>query len=361
MTNYIPFLKTKTNEFSAIKKLETGIAGNLTPFFDINRKADKNETTNTSANRISISQKYSEAEYKDKISKLTRKFAINLTNIHLFYLDDSEIDNDLFIDRKQSYEYVINEFSQFLFIPIIGIDRAPARNNAVFLNKEIIQSDTVAIRLVYGDIQSGLTDVKHLVLETQKYFKDIELIIDLKIIPQDANISIINSTITKFLQKINIFSKIIITGSSMPKSISELVSTKDEKNIIRKELELYALLNQSCPGLFYGDYTIVSPFYSDVDMPPEMLLNITAAKVIYSFDKYHHVYRGESLQGGEFGQYKDFCSILSKETFFRGNAYSYGDNFIANAKNKSGSITQSSILAPTINAHISYMYKDYQL
>ena len=40
MTNYIPFLKTKTNEFACLKALEPEIAENITPFFDIHRKIE---------------------------------------------------------------------------------------------------------------------------------------------------------------------------------------------------------------------------------------------------------------------------------------------------------------------------------
>ena len=35
MTNYIPFLKTKQNEFSCLKALSPEIAENIIPFFDI--------------------------------------------------------------------------------------------------------------------------------------------------------------------------------------------------------------------------------------------------------------------------------------------------------------------------------------
>lgn len=359
MKNYIPFLKTKLNEFSAIKNLETNVSENITPFFDINRKANKKELDGNK--QFSVSQKYTEQEYKDKISKLIRKFEINLANINKFYLDDSEIDNALFVDGKQSYEFVIDKFTNFLFIPVIGIDRSPLRNNVVFTNKQFIQSDTVAIRIIYEDLQTGIMDIMNLFVEAQKYFTNVELIIDFKIIRKDINFSVILSTLEKLIQKISGFSKIIITASSIPKSISESVSTKEEKNIPRTELDLYSFLNSSVSGICFGDYTIISPYYSDVDMPPEMLLNITAAKIIYSYENYHHVYRGEVLQSGDYEQYKNFCDALSKESYFRGNLYSYGDNFIASAKTKIGKITQSSILAPTINAHISYMYKDYQL
>ncbi len=70
MKNYIPFLKTKTNEFSAIKNLDDDIAMNITPFFDINRKENKNETDGKPIIQNGVPQKYTENEYKDKMCKL---------------------------------------------------------------------------------------------------------------------------------------------------------------------------------------------------------------------------------------------------------------------------------------------------
>lgn len=358
MNNYVPFLKTKTNEFSALKKLEQNIAENLTPFFDISRKAEKKTSP---AQHTAIFSNYTEGEYKELIKKLITKFTLNTKAIPYFYLDDYDIDNDLFVDGDQSYGYLLNQFSSFLFIPVIGIDRSEERNAIVFKNKDIIQSNTIAIRIIWDDLQTGLFDFKQLTATANKYFKSIELIIDLKIVPPDCNILDYFSKISKFLEKTGDFSKIIITGSSIPKSISEIISTNQTKKITRKELELYSILNQKFSNLVYGDYTIVSPYYSDVDMPPEMLLNITAAKVIYSYDSYHYICRGETLKSGNYQQYKDFCESIANKEFFRGTSYSYGDNFIVNAKDRDGNITQSSILAPTINSHISYMFKDYQL
>lgn len=322
------------------------------------RKAEK-KTSPTQQN--TTFSNYTEEEYKQLIKKLINKFKLNTQEIPLFYLDDYDIDNDLFVNGEQSYGFVIKQFQFFPFIPVIGIDRSLERNEIVFSNKEYIQSDTVAIRIVGDDLQTGLFDFKNLAKKAKENFSHIELIIDLKILPEAADLSDYFGKISKFLQKVEDFSKIIITGSSIPKSIGELVSTNQIKNITRKELELFKMLNATYPNLIYGDYTIVSPYYSDVDMPAEMLLNITAAKVIYSYEKFHHVYRGETLKSGNYQQFKDFCEDISTQSFFRGVNYSYGDNFISNAKDRDSNITQSSILAPTINAHISYMYKDYQL
>ena len=358
MTTYVPFLKTKANEFAAIKKLDVKIAENITPFFDINRKAEKKSSPTQQNATFS---NYTESEYRKLIEKLSKKFKLNTKEISLFYLDDYDIDNDLFINGEQSYGYVIKQFQFYSFIPVIGADRTLERNEIVFNNKDIIQSNTVAIRIIGEDLQTSLFDFKTLTNKAKEFFTNIELIIDLRILPEDADIADYFVKISKFMQKVDSFSKVIITGSSIPKSIGEIVSTNKIKDIARKELELFTMLNVSYPNLIYGDYTIVSPYYSDVDMPAEMLLNITAAKVIYSYGKVHHVYRGESLKSGNYQQFKDFCEDIASQTFFRGEEYSYGDDFIFNAKNRDGNITQSSILAPTINAHISYMYKDYQL
>lgn len=67
------------------------------------------------------------------------------------------------------------------------------------------------------------------------------------------------------------------------------------------------------------------------------------------------------MEKGGFVQYNDFCRHIIMEPFYRGEKYSFGDSFIYTAANKIGGISQGSILNPTINAHISYMYKDYQL
>ena len=362
MTNYIPFLKTKRNEFSAIKNLDDDIAMNITPFFDINRKENKNETEGKPVIQSSIPQKYTENEYKDKIRKLVRKFELNLTKVYAFYLDDYDIDDELCIDEQQSYGFVIENFSSFNFIPVIGINRDTSRNSIVFEKNQLIKSSTVAIRLEYEDIQTGILEMKQLITLATQYFSQVELIIDMRIMSQDINIREIFTVIAKFLSKsIYPFSKIIISGSSITKVPGEIIDTKTIKDIPRKELELFSLLNSRFADLIYGDYTIISPCYSDLNIDPRLLPGITAAKVIYSYGNYHHFCRGEILETGGSGQYNKFCKHIFDSDFYRGKDYSFGDNFIYNAIGKTDGISPGSILNPTINAHISYMYKDYQL
>ena len=92
-----------------------------------------------------------------------------------------------------------------------------------------------------------------------------------------------------------------------------------------------------------------------------MFPNITTAKVIYAYENRFFLIRGGSIKSKGFVQYKSLCDTISSKPFFRGGTYSYGDYFIENAQSYSKNIMPGTILAPTMNAHISYMYKDFLL
>ena len=65
MINYVPFLKTKVNEFSAIKKLNKNIAKNITPFFDIHTKSKDSDNEYGILKEINPTARYTESEYKN--------------------------------------------------------------------------------------------------------------------------------------------------------------------------------------------------------------------------------------------------------------------------------------------------------
>ncbi len=113
--------------------------------------------------------------------------------------------------------------------------------------------------------------------------------------------------------------------------------------------------------LSLGDYTIVSPTYSELTIAPELLLSVTAPKVFYAFENYHYIARGGRIKTGGYGQYDDICEEIVSKGFYRHAPYSWGDNFIKQRADgyREKNITPSTILKPTICAHIEYMAKDY--
>lgn len=107
---------------------------------------------------------------------------------------------------------------------------------------------------------------------------------------------------------------------------------------------------------------MVSPNYSDLDIIPEAMLNVTAPKILYPFDNYHYIIRGGALKTHprRFAQYFDLAETLVAKNFFRGRDYSFGDRFLEEKSCGTGNcVTPASIIKPAVNAHITFMFKDY--
>lgn len=157
--------------------------------------------------------------------------------------------------------------------------------------------------------------------------------------------------------------KYIVVGSSIPATITDIAKPNDESVIARAELEIFHTA-QSMLGvdlLSLGDYTIVSPTYSELSIAPELLLSVTAPKVFYAYENYHYISRGGRIKTEGYGQYDVIFEEIVGKSFYREAPYSWGDKFIKQRVDgvREKNVTPSTILKPTICAHITYMAMDY--
>lgn len=345
---YVPFLKFKTNEVSAIKTLDDAIKSSLTPFFDIPRQED-----------------LTEQKLKKRIDAAYRKYELHLTSLKHFYLDNFDIDDCIKIDGSDNYKYIIKKFTNSKFIPVVGIDRSPERIQTVIdsHNNGILKSDTVAIRLSEGDLLSWAlikNDFNDLMFECSKCFHKFHLILDNGVcndIDPNERCSKIE-TLLNNIHKYFSFDFIIHTGSTIPSSIRDLVEPGKSGIFIRNEKAIYDLIKEHFDNIIYGDYTIVSPLYSDVDLPKEILRSIMAPKIVYTLSDQIYVARGSAIDRHPRGskQYNDICKVLISKRFYRGAPYSWGDQYIDDKANNLGKdASPSTILKPLINAHITYI------
>ena len=75
----------------------------------------------------------------------------------------------------------------------------------------------------------------------------------------------------------------------------------------------------------YGDYTIVHPKFSPIDMRKIR----SSGKLIYTTRDYWWVCKGGAFRGNEL-QMHDHCKLLVDDSgVFKGVGYSYGDDYIA--------------------------------
>ncbi|WP_439146514.1 beta family protein [Vibrio sp.] len=351
--SYIPFLKFKVNEVAAIKELSLAHKKVLTPFFDLPRRDEMDEACLTKI-----------------INALHRKYEINLTVLPAFYIDNFDIDDSIEIDGDDNYGYLLNIFNDTPIIPVVGIDRTERRNNVVFeWSKDIdTDTDTVALRITSDDLDYLLAEdeIGELLDNCNDNFSYVHLIIDNRMC-NGVDIEERANEVIEFISDITNdykFDKIIVTGSSIPASIRDLLEPGKTETFSRSEIELYRQVKKSHEFTRLGDYTTVSPNYSDIKVQGEIMRKITAPKIIYSFDDSMHVMRGYALETHPRGnkQYNDLSGLLIAKKFYRTQNYSFGDKYIYEKAYSIGKdATPSTIPKALVNLHIMYMLNDFAL
>jgi hypothetical protein len=353
---YTPFLKLKANEVGAWSELDEEVTKQVIPFFD-----------------LPIGKEMDEESFCSMVKKAARKVEKYLGESHPFYLDNFDIPDEIEVGGYPNYEYVIEHFGPMNFIPVVGLDRMDEHNRAVFEAKAKgkIKSDVIALRVLEDDFEEFELvkgQIQILVESGSGLYKDWVLILDCRLCLH-VNANEHSKKLARFISAAKsafVFAEIVVTGSSIPASISEVVGAGQRTELERVELLIFSGLAAflDIQLLSFGDYTVVSPLYSDVALPPEVLQNIMAPKVIYSYENVHHVARGGALRTHARGhlQYNDIAAYIVAQGFYRTAKYSYGDNFLMEkSKGVGNKVTPGSILKPTINAHITYMVNGHPL
>ncbi len=348
---YIPFLKAKANEFGAIKVLEDTQKDVIAPFFDLPFKKDMTADL-----------------LKKVIDGAARKFALNMKGVSEYFVDDYDIPDNLIINGKQGYEYFAERmFAENLnFNPVVGLDRSAARQSCVFSAaiRDIAKNRRVALRVTADDLSDYRlvrSDILDLIRKGEGVYDRWVLVIDNRVC-LGADAATRATQIASFCSAAyadHAYEGIVITGSSLPPVIGDILATNNEIHLVRNEIGIYNLAVKliSDAKIFFGDYTVVSPNYSDSDIAPQNMLNVTAPKVVYSYSQNHYIVRGGSLKSHPrgFKQYNDIAAKIVAQPFFRHN-FSAGDLFLADKALGNGSnVMPGSILKPTINSHITYM------
>lgn len=310
-------MKAKVNEFGALFELHEDIKRNATPFIDLPRK-QKNMT---------------EENFVELVEQTVKSVVKKMSGYQTFYLDNFDIDDAIKVNGKENYEFVIDSFSEIDFIPVIGLDRTKGRNQIVFDKKRtgLIKSNSISLRLQsedFEDFENVKDDVDEIMAQARDLFDCWILIIDNRVclkIDVDRRSSELIRFIPECMEEFP-FDRVVVTGSSIPGSIGEIIGTQKEGPHERNEILIYKKIIEKLPSedIYVGDYTIVSPLYSDIDIPGEAMRNVTAPKIVYSFDGVHYIFRGSSLTSHPRGnkQYNDLAELLVAKSFYRKYPYS---------------------------------------
>jgi hypothetical protein len=348
MIKYIPFLKTKRNELCAMGELRADVRSRVCPFFDLHKEKSPR----------------SESKFIKDVISLRAAMERHLGGIDEFYCDNFDIEDDLFVAGVCNYEYLLTSLAGLPVIPVVGIDRSDAHNESVS-NAKIsgaVDSHIVAFRVTVEDFENFAAvedEVQECLDEVMENFDSIDLVFDCKVCRNCAPAQIAGF-IANFTNAFGLqypIRRVVIAGSSIPASAADLLKPKEDLIFCRNEI----FIAQEASGriadydLCFGDYTVVSPYYSDANIPNYALLGVTTAKVIYSFGTSHYFRRGESVKNNR-AQYFSLINELCQKNFFRGSGYSSGEDFFVNKSHGIGAeCWPSTMLKPEIVSHVTFI------
>lgn len=317
---YVPFLKAKQNEIRALAKLKGNVSKVVFPFLDIPRV--------TNATEVEITQRISSAKRFIEVAYRKNKFP--------FYLDVFDVPYDIDIEGKHVYDYVLDQFSNFNLVPVVGFDRHP--NHLLSVKKHFPEPIYVAVRLVDDDLLSFNLTKKKLKTLFGQFGPDtsFDLILDNRLIYGKDAVDL-GKKCSSFINRIddlNQVNNVIVTSSSIPSLITELVTTQNSAWFSRHEWTLWSNLDYSCAKkVIYGDYTVISPEYSDADIPPELMRSRQTPRIVYTDFEKGFITRGGGLKTHGDHQYYNLANHILKCGIFR-PSFSIGDQYIEDVANR---------------------------
>jgi hypothetical protein len=340
---YYPFLKLKKNELLCLKDLEDNISASIIPFFDIAKP-----------------QVLSEASVQKSIDSGKKELFRHWNSENAFYIDSFDIPDSIEINEQHAYKYVLEELSEFNLIPVIGLNRhSHHRYHAEkFINDTGIAK--IAIRLTPDDFSDFTLIEVDLNLLLEPFDKlEKHFIFDCRLILSEDNVNSLKRDMLAFIDELDIeYSKIIFTGSSISAKIGDHSQTNEQISIPRFEWKIFKAVKKIHSAINYGDYSIISPNYSDANIAPELLRNLSTPKIFYSSKDETHIFRGSGFTASRRGQkqYFDLAKDLVAKKYYRGKEYSVGDNFIFEKSEEIGSpSSQGNWYRMLNNCHITYV------
>ena len=348
MSRYIPFLKAKRGELTAMGELSPEVKQAICPFFDFPRKK---------AN-------YDSETYADTAQSIVTSLKKHWGSDAEFYFDDFDIDQKLIVNGEHQYAYMLKALQELQVIPVVALDRIKHNVAVAELKREDeIASDIVAFRVEqcdFEDFDAREDQIDYDLATVFKEFEAIDLVLDCRLCT-GMNISETGKQIAAFAQKFCTAYKkvryVIVTGSSIPPSSRDVLETNSNCTLPRREL---AIINKarafSDVVLVAGDYATVSPFYSDAELDPKIMQKVMTARLAYTFQGSHYFIRGSSVGTDGYEQYFGLAHTLCGQSFFRGPTYSLGDRYLHEKSRRLGNnCTPGAVIKPLVVAHINYM------
>lgn len=352
MIKYIPFLKSKRNEINAMGDLDSNVKQAICPFFDFPHRKDEGYSPEAFAKAV-----------RDIAQGLKKHWGANAE----FYFDDLNVSQKLIVDGMYQYAHILHALNELRVIPIVDLERIEHNDAVAQLKRSgVISSTAVAFRtqpIDFEDFEDSENKINNRLANIFNEFEHIDLVLDCGLC---TGLSLVETArqIAAFAQKFcEVYSKVrrvVVTGSSIPPSSSDVLETNSECVVRRHELDIIRRVRDfHSIDLTIGDYATVSPLISEVNIAPKIMQRVMTARLTYTYQDFHYFIRGSSLRTDGYEQYFGLARTLCQQVFFRGASYSEGDQYFYEKSQCIGSNgAPGPVIKPSVVAHITYMVLD---
>jgi hypothetical protein len=264
-------------------------------------------------------------------------------------------------DGRDIMTYVFEGLRTFeaAAIPAVRLESSAQFVSAV---KAIVAKDSLgaAITIRLEDLMkpNARVRIEHLAGLLNLTVEDIDLIVDLgapNFEPYDDFAGALVTALSK-LGDLNTFRNFVLVGTAIPESFKDIAKGADQ--ILRHDWLFYrALLGKLPNGLRkpnFGDYTIVHPEFTPVDMRKIK----SAGKLVYATPGMWEVRKGGAFRDNP-EQMHGHCASIVASGKFSGARYSSGDDYIAKcAVKKESPSNQTRWKDVAINHHITLVLNE---
>lgn len=264
-------------------------------------------------------------------------------------------------DGRDIFTYVFEALRAFRAnaIPAVPLDASPSMTASV---AAIVATDglgsAIAVRLEDLMKHNARTRIEALAATFGLPLDEMDLIVDLgapNFEPYAAFAGALIAAIQK-LGDLHAFRNFVIIGTAIPETFKDVAKGADQ--LPRHDWLFYKALLGKMPGNMrqpiYGDYTIVHPEFTPVDMR----LIKAAGKLVYATETAWEVRKGGAFRDNP-EQMHSHCASIVASGKFSGAGFSSGDDYIAKCAAKTkGPSNQTRWKEVAINHHITHVLDD---
>lgn len=314
--SYVPILKTKRAEFSAITQLTPSVKSKIIPLFEIEPVPLDPDTD--------VPNK----TYDILLNGFDRKLAAACANIPFIYIDGILIDEQ-FIDAGDTYP-ITNAITQARMagLHVVPVS-SPTRTVSYLREIDSLVQGEVCLRLTTIDLANPQL-VSAYISRLNISHQNIDVVIDLRDSVseeswQSGRSKMLALGLINNLQNLNSFRRVILAAGSFPVDLSQIsIGVHCQP---RFEWHLWQNLCRGAElarGVIYSDYGVQHPDYTRL----ATRFPSVSASVRYTGNDDFWVFRGQVANQYGYDQYGAHAQAIVAHREYSGAAFSVGDQDI---------------------------------